>query len=173
MTRPDCSIRVAPSPLGSGVPLYPGGGLELATSQGGSLAYNVTSVDGAAGYVTAFPAGTPRPSTSTVNSVGAGDVVANFAITQVSNRGLGFFSQSQTNLVADLSGWFSGPSAVATLPPPTNTPPPAAPQVSYSACTNEWIVVAERDPRLGRRSSLGSEHCRPELRLLVGIAASK
>jgi uncharacterized protein YkwD len=126
------------SPLGNGVPLYPGGGLELATSQGGSLAYNVTSADGAAGYVTAFPAGTPRPATSTVNSVGAGDVVANFAITQVSNRGLDFFSQSQTNLVADLSGWFSGPSAVATLPPPTNTAP-AAPQVSFSGCTTSGL----------------------------------
>jgi uncharacterized protein YkwD len=126
------------SPLGSGVPLYPGGGLELATSQGGSLAYNVTSVDGAAGYVTAFPAGTPRPATSTVNSVGAGDVVANFAITQVSDRGLGLFSQSQTNLVADLSGWFSGPSAVATLPAPTNTPPAVA-QVGFSACTSAGL----------------------------------
>lgn len=127
------------SPLGNGVPLYPGGGLELATSQGGSLAYNVTSVEGATGYVTAFPAGTPRPATSTVNSVGAGDVVANFAITQVSNRGLGFYSQSQTNLVADLSGWFSGPSAVATLSPPTNTPPPAVSQVSFSACTSSGL----------------------------------
>ena len=127
------------SPLGNGVPLYPGGGLELAATQGGSIAYNVTSVDGATGYVTAFPAGTPRPSTSTVNSVGAGDVVANFAITQVSNRGLGFFSQSQTQLVADLSGWFSGPSAVATLSPPTNTPPPANPQVGYSACTSDGL----------------------------------
>ena len=126
------------SPLGNGTPVYPGGGLELATSQGGSVAYNVTSVDGASGFVTAFPAGTTRPATSTVNSVGAGDVVANFAITQVSNRGLGFFSQSQTHLVADLSGWFSGPSAVATQPPPANTPPPT-PQVSFSACTNEGL----------------------------------
>ena len=121
------------SPLGSGVPLYPGGGLELATAQGGAIAYNVTSVDGNAGFVAAFPAGTPRPSTSTVNSVGAGDVVANFAITQVSNRGLGFFSRSQTHLIADLQGWFSGPSATATLPPPANTPP-AAPQPGYSSC---------------------------------------
>jgi uncharacterized protein YkwD len=70
--------------------------------------------------------------------VGAGDVVANFAITQVSNRGLDLFSQSQTHLVADLSGWFSGPSAVATLAPPTNTPP-AAPQVSFSGCTTSGL----------------------------------
>lgn len=128
------------SPLGSDVPLYPSGGLELSTSQGGSVAYNVTSVDGASGYVTAYPAGTTRPATSTVNSVGAGDVVANFSITQVSNRGLDFFSQSQTHLVADLSGWFSGPSVVATQPPPANTPP-ATPQIGNSACTNDGLAA--------------------------------
>ncbi|MGZ4674063.1 MAG: CAP domain-containing protein, partial [Ilumatobacteraceae bacterium] len=126
------------SPLGNSVPLYPGGGLELAVSQGGSIAYSVTSVDGTGGYVTAFPAGTPRPNTSTVNSVGGGDVVANFAITQVSNRGLGFFSQSQTDLLADLQGWFSGPSATATQAPPANTAPPA-PQVGYSSCTSDGL----------------------------------
>ena len=126
------------SPLGTGVPLYPDGGLELATSQGGAMAYNVTSVDGNAGFVAAFPAGTPRPSTSTVNSVGGGDVVANFAITQVSNRGLGFYSGSQTHLIADLQGWFSGPSATATQPPPANTPPPS-PQPGYSSCTTDGI----------------------------------
>jgi hypothetical protein len=126
------------SPLGNGVPLYPGGGLELVVAQGGSIAYNVTSVDGSGGYVTAFPAGTPRPNTSTVNSVGGSDVVANFAITQVSNRGLGFFSQSQTHLLADLQGWFSGPSATATQSPPANTPSPA-PQVGYSPCTSDGL----------------------------------
>ena len=126
------------SPLGNGVPLYPGGGLELASSQGGAIAYNVTSVDGSAGFVAAFPAGTPRPATSTVNSVGGGDVVANFAITQVSNRGLGFYSGAQTHLIADLQGWFSGPSATATQPPPSNTPPPT-PQPGYSACSSEGM----------------------------------
>ncbi|MEP7202311.1 MAG: CAP domain-containing protein [Ilumatobacteraceae bacterium] len=125
------------SPLGTGVPLYPGGGMELPTSQGGTMAYNVTSVNGAPGFVTAFPAGTIRPTTSTVNSVGGNDVVANFAITQVSSRGLGFFSQSQTHLVADLQGWFSGPSAAATQPVPTNTPP--APPDGYSTCSNEGL----------------------------------
>ena len=126
------------SPLGAGVPLYPGGGLELATLQGGSIAYNVTSVNGTGGYVTAYPAGTGRPATSTVNSVGDGDIVANFAISQVSNRGLGFFSQSQTDLLADVQGWFSGPSATATQSPPGNTPPPP-PQVQYSPCISDGL----------------------------------
>jgi uncharacterized protein YkwD len=126
------------SPLGSAVPLYPGGGVELALQQGGAVAYNVTSVNGAAGYVTAFPAGTSRPQTSTVNSVGGGDVVANFAITQVSSRGLGFFSQSQTHLIADLQGWFSGPSATPTEGAPANTPP-AAPQAGVSGCITDGL----------------------------------
>ena len=126
------------SPLGNGVPIYPGGGLELATSQGGSIAYNVTSVNGTGGYVTAYPAGTGRPATSTVNSVGGSDIVANFAISQVSNRGLGFFSQSQTDLLADVQGWFSGPSATATQAPPANTPPPP-PQVQFSPCITDGL----------------------------------
>jgi uncharacterized protein YkwD len=127
------------SPLGTGVPLYSGGGLELAVAQGGSIAYNVTSVEGVGGFVTAFPAGTPRPNTSSVNSIGGGDIAANFAITQVSNRGLGFFSQTQTHLLADVQGWFSGPSATATLDPPTNTPPAAT--VTYSACTSDGLAT--------------------------------
>jgi len=126
------------SPLGSGVPLYAGGGIELAVAQGASLAMNVTSVDGDAGFVTAFPAGTPRPGTSTVNSVGAGDVAANFAIAQLSNRGLGVFSQSKTHLLVDVEGWFSGPLATATLPPLTNSAPPTGP--TYSECTHEGLA---------------------------------
>jgi len=125
------------SPLGSNVPLYAGGALEVATSQGGSMAYNITSVSGDAGYITAYPAGTTRPNTSTVNSVGGGDVVANFAITQVSNRGLGLYSQAQTHLLVDLQGWFSGPSATATQAPPTNP----VPQVTYSACTSDGLSM--------------------------------
>ena len=138
------------SPLGSGVPLYPGGGLELPTSQGGTMAYNVTSVDGAAGFVTAFPAGTARPSTSTVNSVGGGDVVANFAITQVSSRGLGFFSQSQTHLVADLQGWFSGPVGHGDPAAPCQHSPSRR-RNGFSACSDGRAVGAELHPCVGRR----------------------
>ena len=131
------------SPLGNGVPLFPGSGLELATNQGGALAYNVTSVDGDPGFITAFPAGAERPSTSTVNSVGAGDVVANFAITQVSTRGLGLYSQARTHALVDLQGWFSGPSAIATQPAPGNTPPASTPAptsgASFSTCTTAGL----------------------------------
>lgn len=126
------------SPLGTGVPLYPSGGVELAVGHGGSIAYTVTSVDGDAGFVTAFAAGTPNPPTSTVNSTGNGDV-ANFAITQLSDRGIDLYSQSRTHVLIDVEGWFSGPSVTATLPAPVNTPPSATPRhliATYSTCTN-------------------------------------
>jgi uncharacterized protein YkwD len=113
-----------PSPLGSGVPLYAQGGVEVPASGGGTLAYNITSVNGDAGYLTTYPAGTAIPNTSTVNSVGGGDTVANFSITQVSDRGLGIFAQSQGHVLVDLQGWFSGPKATVTNPvPPSNNPP--------------------------------------------------
>jgi len=145
------------SPLGNGVPLYPGGGLEMTTSQGGTLAYNITSVNGAPGYVTAYPAGTAIPATSTVNSLGGGDIVANFSITQVSSRGLGLFSQAGAHLVVDLQGWFSGPSATATVSPPTNVAPPppvasltATGGASYSSCSHAGLDILN-----ARRASAG------------------
>lgn len=137
------------SPLGVNVPIYPLGGVELSASQAGAMAYNVTSVEGNAGYMRAFPAGTTQPETSTLNMMGQGDVVANFAITQSSTRGFDFWSQPQTHLVVDLQGWFSGAAVNATLPPPGNTPPPPPPPadgVTYSACTHDGLdrINAER-----------------------------
>jgi uncharacterized protein YkwD len=145
------------SPLGNGVPLYPGGGLELAVAQAeaqrGSVAYNVTSVNGDPGYVTAFAAGTPVPPTSTVNSVGGGDVVANFAITQLSGRGLGLYSQAQAHVLVDVQGWFSGATATATQSPPTNAPPPG-PLTTHSACTSGGSLPLEE--LNSKRASVGA-----------------
>lgn len=135
------------SPLGQGVPVYPAGGVELGTNRAGSgsIAYNVTSVEGDAGFIRGYAAGTPQPPTSTLNPQGQGDVVANFAMTQISSRGLDFFSQPQTHLVVDLQGWFSGTPVVGSIAPPTNIAPPV-PRVTYSACVHDGLdaINAER-----------------------------
>jgi uncharacterized protein YkwD len=132
-------------PLGDGAPLPAGGGLELATGRGGSMAYNITSVDAAAGFVTAYPAGTQRPATSTVNSGGDGDVVANFAITQMSDRGLGLYGQMQTHVLVDAQGWFSGPTASSTTGPPSNATPAQQPLLAatttYSSCDTDGLAM--------------------------------
>ena len=133
------------SPLGVNVPIYPLSGVEFATARTGAMAYNVTSVDGDPGFIRAFPAGTAQPTTSTINAVGGGDVVANFAITQTSDRGIDVWSQPRTHLLVDVQGWFSGPSLVASIPPPSNIAPPVS-SVTYSPCTNGGLdrVNAER-----------------------------
>ena len=103
-----------------------------------------TSVEGAAGFITAYPAGTPRPATSTVNSLGSGDVVANFSITQMSDRGLGLYAQARTHALIDLQGWFSGPTVTSQLAAPTN---PAAGSSSgatpagFSPCITEGLEL--------------------------------
>ncbi|MDW3215774.1 MAG: hypothetical protein R8G01_17375 [Ilumatobacteraceae bacterium] len=109
--------------------LHPGGAIELpidAHVPGGaaaSVVTNVTVTDAdRAGFVTAYPAGAPRPATSAVNPAFWNHTIANTAITRVGDRGLAYWSLAGTDLVVDLAGWFAGASVAATTPPPPNTP---------------------------------------------------
>jgi hypothetical protein len=71
-----------------------------------------------AGYVTAYPAGTPLPEVSTVNSTRPADTIANAAITRLSTRGTGYFSDRGTDVIVDVTGYFTGSPVAATLPVP-------------------------------------------------------
>ena len=109
--------------------LHAGGTIELAiddVSPAGAIASVVTNVTvtdaDRPGFVTAYPAGTKRPSTSTVNPAFWNHTVANAAITRVSERGLAYWSLAGTDLVVDLAGWFVGTPVAATEPPAPNTP---------------------------------------------------
>ena len=88
--RPGSSTRGRDAPR-----LWPNGTRELAMSAFGAaaIATNVT-IDrtDASGFVTAYPAGTPLPTASTINAFGVNDTVANFAITPISNRGSAYYS---------------------------------------------------------------------------------
>lgn len=66
----------------------------------------------AAGFLTAYPSGADRPSTSNLNFA-AGQTVANLLIAQVQNSDSGaapenFYVSSTTDLVVDVSGYFTG-----------------------------------------------------------------
>jgi hypothetical protein len=63
------------------------------------------------GYVTAFPAGTARPGTSTVNAGGSGRDVANLAITRRTPSGVSWFNSGGSHLLVDVYGYFTGPAA--------------------------------------------------------------
>ena len=86
-----------------------------------AAALNITGIDPwQAGFVTAYPAGVPRPLASNLNLVNFGQIIANHAIVRVSSRGLALFTQNGVHLVADVAGWYLGATSVASLPPPAN-----------------------------------------------------
>ncbi|HWM18147.1 MAG TPA: hypothetical protein VNO51_00560 [Ilumatobacteraceae bacterium] len=71
-----------------------------------------------AGYLTAYPAGTALPDVSTVNSTRPADTIANAAITRLSTRGTAYFSDRGTDVIVDVTGYFTGAPVAATLPVP-------------------------------------------------------
>jgi len=80
-----------------------------------------------AGFVTAYPAGTPLPEVSTVNATRTGDTIANAAITRLSTRGTAYFSDRGTDVIVDVNGYFTGAPVAATLPvPPLDNGPSRA-----------------------------------------------
>src|SRR5690606_10365166 len=76
-----------------------------------AVALNVTAVSPTnSGYLTVYPAGSPRPGVSTLN-YDSGDVVANAAVTTVgyvSGDGkVRVYSSGATHVLIDVVGWFA------------------------------------------------------------------
>lgn len=104
----------------AGARLAAGASIGLPSSIAGTAVLNLTSVNGDAGFVSAFAAGADRPLVSNLNPAGNGDIVANFAAVTASAAGFTFFTSSATDLVVDVFGWFT---SAASLPPvPTTSP---------------------------------------------------
>lgn len=77
-----------------------------------AAALNVTVTDSkASGFWTVFPAGAARPMASNINVSGAGTTIANQVIARLSGGQATIYSQTGGNLIVDLVGWFTGPSA--------------------------------------------------------------
>ena len=106
--------------------LWPFGTREIGstTEAAEALVTNVTidRTDGP-GFVTAYPAGTPLPATSSLNSPGFEATAANLAVTTVSDRGIAYYASGGADLIVDVTGWFTGHPVPASLPPPANQPP--------------------------------------------------
>ncbi len=85
-----------------------------------SVVLNVTVTDPSSyGFVTVFPAGTDRPSSSNLNFM-PGLTVPNLVIAKVGSDGRVnlYNSEGTTHLIADVTGWFND-EAVAAGPPGT------------------------------------------------------
>ncbi|MGB8861618.1 MAG: choice-of-anchor Q domain-containing protein [Ilumatobacteraceae bacterium] len=109
----------APGPVGG--KLAPGGVLTFdVTGVGGvpasgvsAVVVNLTGTDAtAAGFVTSFPGGQPRPLASTLNLDGPGHTAANLTIVPVAADGtVSFYSDGGVHLVADVTGYVTDASA--------------------------------------------------------------
>ena len=100
--------------------------LELATPDAGAIVTNVTLTrTDDAGFVTAYPAGTDLPTTSTANATTRDDSVPNLAITRVAQRGTAYYSDHGTDLIVDITGYFTGTPVDSPLPVPSNLKPPS------------------------------------------------
>ncbi len=80
-----------------------------------AVAVNVTTTgtSNGLGYVTAWPAGQPRPEASLLTTDDAGQERAAFAIIPITPQGFSLYSYGGGHLIVDVVGWFTGPSAPA------------------------------------------------------------
>lgn len=107
-------------PAGGTIDVQVTGVAGIPTSGVSAVALNVTAarIDDA-GFVTAFPTGTTRPTTSNLNVPGPGATVPNMVIVPVGAGGkVSFYSFGATNLIGDVAGYFteSGISTSAGTP---------------------------------------------------------
>ena len=68
----------------------------------------------ASGFWTVYPAGESLPTASNLNVLGVGGTIANQVLARLSNGQLNVFSSSGGQLIIDLVGWFTGPTAPAS-----------------------------------------------------------
>jgi hypothetical protein len=92
---------------------------------------NVTATGAdAPGFVTVFPDTSPRPLASNLNVSVTGQTIANLVLGQLGATGnIGLYSQSGSDLVADIAGWFSGTPVSGPAPAP---PIPVNPSLANS-----------------------------------------
>ncbi|TPG16243.1 hypothetical protein EAH86_13640 [Pedococcus bigeumensis] len=109
------------SPVGPGgvlaVPVLGHGGVPA--SGVGSVALNITAVTPtSSGFLTAWPTGSARPATSTVNFT-AGQVVPNNTVLGVGTGGtISVYNlRGSTHVIVDVTGWFPTGSGVTAVPP--------------------------------------------------------
>ena len=77
-----------------------------------AVAVSITAVDAASGgFLTAYPAGTPRPLVSVVNTDTSDRTRASLALVPVTSDGFMLYRHMTTDVVVDFWGWFTGASA--------------------------------------------------------------
>ncbi|MGB8861642.1 MAG: SGNH/GDSL hydrolase family protein [Ilumatobacteraceae bacterium] len=144
--------------------VWPGGTREvpLPVPAAVALVTNLTMVGpDSPGFVAAYPAGVTRPSTSSVNAPGRNATTPNFAITVPSSRGTAYYASGGTDLLVDLTGYFTGAPVAATLAPPPNPAPiPRVLMVGDSTLGGLFEIPRTRGALRGFEYVLDTKPCR-------------
>jgi alpha-tubulin suppressor-like RCC1 family protein len=117
-TRSGVGAPRGPVPIGSTTALTVTGRAGVPASGVTAVMLNVT-VTGSAGtgYVTAWPAGAPKPTASNVNFV-KGQTVANQVMAKVGTGGkVNLYASAGTQLIVDVAGYFPSGAKFSTLVP--------------------------------------------------------
>ncbi len=131
------------SPLGHGVPLYPGGKADVLLPVSGAavvLNLTVTSTSGRGSIATAGSM-RPMPGTPSVNSAHALDLAANLWIGAMSTAGVTAQAQGMSaHHVIDVFGWFTGVPQLPNVAAGTNVPDSSGclPGVGKLDATRRW-----------------------------------
>jgi hypothetical protein len=135
-------------------------GLEITGAS--AIVTNVTiSRTDDSGFVTAYPAGTELPTTSTVNATTRDDSVPNLAITRVGQRGTAYYSDRGTDLIVDITGYFIGTPVASPLPVPANDRPPSRVLiVGDSTLAAVRLVTGSQGAMRGFDPVLDADNCR-------------
>ena len=122
------------NPLGPGYRLWQGWTVEVPvagrggvpTTGVGAIVGNTTYVDAHGwGWLADYPAGTPFPGTSTVNSYYGGQTVPNHTLTPISARGVAIYAgDAGGHALLDVSGYYLGTPLTGNVPAGNNVPPP-------------------------------------------------
>jgi LPXTG-site transpeptidase (sortase) family protein len=115
------------NPLGSGMRPDAGSTVVVPTGDSEAVDANVTVVDATRpGFVTAYPAGTARPATSSLNADRTGQTIATHVTVPLGQDGLALYTQSGGHLLVDVSGYYTGTPEASTQPAETDSavPPP-------------------------------------------------
>jgi matrixin len=95
-----------------------GGNYPFILANGAAIVTNVTATEILhPGFLTAYPARTSRPLAATANVI-PGQSVATGGITPSSSAGIAVFVLGATHIVIDTTGYFTGTTLPAVLPPP-------------------------------------------------------
>lgn len=111
-----------------------GAGATRVPADAAAVALNVTVTEpDAAGYVTVWPCGSPRPTASNLN-VDAGQTLPNLVMARVGAGGrVCLFTQSPAHLIADVNGWFPAATTFRPVSPERLLDTRAGgPQVGYT-----------------------------------------